>query len=140
MTDKAWGLAAYALLQNSEGKFLLLRRSAESKTNAKRWEPPGGKIEPGERLDEALRREVLEETGLQIAINRLLGAIDFELPAIKVACLIMEGHLTSGDIRLSSEHDAYRWLHLQEVRQIDLATQFRRFFIDDQLQRNVMVE
>ncbi|MGZ4870070.1 MAG: NUDIX hydrolase [Halobacteriota archaeon] len=140
MADKAWGLAAYALLRNNEGKFLLLRRSADSKTNPERWEPPGGKIEPGERLDDALRREVFEETGLQIAVNRLLGAIDFELPAIKVACLIMEGHLTSGDVRLSSEHDAYQWLRLQEVRQIDLATQFRRFFVDDQTQRNVMVE
>lgn len=140
MVDKAWGLAAYALLQNCEGKFLLLRRSADSKTNARRWEPPGGKIEPGERFDEALRREVFEETGLQIAVSRLLGAVDFELPAIKVACLIMEGHLTSGDIRLSNEHDAYRWLRLQEVRQADLATQFRRYFSSDQSQRNVMVE
>jgi 8-oxo-dGTP diphosphatase len=140
MADKAWGLAAYALLQNSEGRFLLLRRSADSKTNPRRWEPPGGKIEQGERLDEALRREVFEETGLQIAVCRLLGAVDFELPAIKVACLIMEGYLTSGDIRLSSEHDAYRWLRLQEVREVDLATQFRRYFSSDQSQRNVMVE
>ena len=140
MADKAWGLAAYAVLQNSEGKLLLLRRSADSKTNPGRWEPPGGKTEPGERLDEALEREVFEETGLRIAVSRLLGAVDFELPAIKVACLIMEGHLTSGDIRLSSEHDAYRWLRLQEVRQVDLATQFRSYFSSDQSQRNVMVE
>lgn len=131
MADKAWGLAAYAVLQNSEGKLLLLRRSADSKTNPGRWEPPGGKTELGERLDEALKREVFEETGLRIAVSRLLGAVDFELPAIKVACLIMEGHVTSGDIRLSSEHDAYRWLRLQEVRHVDLATQFRRYFSSD---------
>ena len=131
MADKAWGIAAYAVVQNSEGKLLLLRRSADSKTNPGRWEPPGGKTEPGERLDEALKREVFEETGLRIEVSRLLGAVDFELPALKVACLIMEGHVTSGDIRLSSEHDAYRWLHLEEVPHVELATQFRRYFSSD---------
>jgi 8-oxo-dGTP diphosphatase len=138
--EKAWGLAAYALLQNSEDKYLLLRRSSDSKTNPGRWEPPGGKIEPGELLDEALRREVFEETNLQIIVRRLLGAIEFELPAIKVVCLIMEGRPISGDIRLSSEHDAYQWLKLEEIRKVDLATHFKSFFVSDQSQRNVMVE
>jgi 8-oxo-dGTP diphosphatase len=128
------------LLRDSENKCLFLRRSADSKTNAGRWEPPGGKIEPGERLDEALRREVFEEANLQITVSRLLAAIEFELPAIKVACLIMEGRVTSGDVHVSSEHDAYRWLRLEELQHVDLATQFRRYFNGDQSRRNVMVE
>jgi 8-oxo-dGTP diphosphatase len=133
-------LAAYALLRNREDKCLFLRRSSDSKTNPGRWEPPGGKIEPGELLDEALRREVCEETNLQVFVRRLLGAIEFELPTIKVACLIMEGRLVSGDIRLSSEHDAYQWIRLEEIRKIDLATHFRHYFFSDQSQRNVLVE
>jgi 8-oxo-dGTP pyrophosphatase MutT (NUDIX family) len=76
MADKVWGLAAYAVLQKSEGKLLLLRRSADSKTNPGRWEPRGGKMEPGERLDEALKREVFEETGL-LAANISKPAIYF---------------------------------------------------------------
>ena len=138
MSDKAWGIAAYALLQNSEGKCLFLRRSPDSTTNPGRWEPPGGKLDPGERLDEALRREVFEEAGLQIAVRRLLGAIEYEVPAVKVACLIMEGALVTEDVELSSEHDSYQWVRLSEVRQIDLATQFRRFFAESE--RNVMAE
>jgi 8-oxo-dGTP diphosphatase len=140
MSDKAWGVAAYALLQNSEGKCLFLRRSPDSKTNPRRWEPPGGKLDPGERLDEALRREVFEEAGLQIAVRRLLGAIEYEAPAVKVACLIMEGDLVTQDVKLSSEHDSFRWVRLSEVHQIDFATQFRRFFAGDQWQRNVVPE
>ena len=128
------------MLQNSEDKYLFLRRSSGSKTNPGRWEPPGGKVEPGELLDEALRREVFEEAGLHIVVHRLLGALEFERPTIKVACLIMEGRLESGDIRLSSEHDAFRWLTLEEVRQADLATHFKPFFVSDQLQRSLMVE
>jgi 8-oxo-dGTP diphosphatase len=138
MTEKAWGIAAYALLQNSEGKYLFLRRSADSKTNPGRWEPPGGKLDPGERLDEALRREVLEEAGLQISVRRLLGAIEYEVPAVKVACLIMEGDLMTEDVTLSSEHDSYRWVPLSDMNQVDLATQFRRFFAKSR--RNVMSE
>jgi len=128
MTEKGWGIAAYALLQNRADKFLFLRRSSDSKTNQGRWEPPGGKIDPGERLDEALRREVFEEAGLQISVRRLLGAIEYEVPKVKVACLIMEGALITDSVKLSSEHDAYEWLGRSDVQQIDLATQFRDFF------------
>jgi 8-oxo-dGTP diphosphatase len=138
MSNKAWGIAAYALLQNSEGKCLFLRRSPDSKTNPGRWEPPGGKLDPGERLDEALRREVLEEAGLQISVRRLLGAIEYDVPAVKVACLIMEGDLVTQDVKLSSEHDSYRWVRPSEVHQIDFAMQFRRFFAGDQWRRNVI--
>ncbi len=133
-------MAAYALLQNSEGKCLFLRRSSASKTNPSRWEPPGGKIESGERLDDALQREAFEEAGLHIVVDRLLGAVQFELPTIKVACLIMGARVASGDIRLSSEHDAYQWLSLEEIRQVDLAAQFRRYFLSDEAHRNVMVK
>jgi len=52
----------------------------------------------------------------------------------------MEGHLMSTDIRLSSEHDAYQWLRLEEIRRVDLATHFKRYFFSDQSQRNDMVE
>jgi len=87
-----------------------------------------------------LRREVLEESGLQISVRRLLGAIEYEVPAVKVACLIMEGDLITHDVKLSSEHDSYKWVRPSEVHQTDLATQFRRFFAGDQSRRNVMSE
>jgi hypothetical protein len=52
----------------------------------------------------------------------------------------MTGGLLTEDVKLSSEHDSYRWVQLSEVHQIDLATQFRRFFAGDQSPRNVMPE
>ncbi len=140
MAQKAWGLAAYALLQNSEGKYLFLRRSSSSKTNPSRWEPPGGKVEPGERLDDALQREAFEEAGLHVVVDQLLGAIQFELATVKVACLIMNGRVISGDVRLSSEHDAYQWLSQEEIQQVDLASHFRHYFVDDEVQRDVKVK
>ncbi len=128
------------LLQNSEGKHLLLRRASESKINPSRWEPPGGKIDPGERLDDALQREAFEEAGLLVVVDQLLGAVQFELSTINVACLIMGGRVVSGDVRLSSEHDAFRWFSQEEIRQIDLATHFRRYFFSSKEQRHIMVK
>jgi len=55
-----------------EGKILLLRESGvyQEGTNAGRFDVPGGRLKLGERFDEALRREVFEETGLEIEIGR----------------------------------------------------------------------
>jgi 8-oxo-dGTP pyrophosphatase MutT (NUDIX family) len=48
------------------GKLLVIRRAASDPVNPLRWEVPGGRIEPGELLDDCIRREVREEVGLEI--------------------------------------------------------------------------
>ena len=57
-----------------EGKVLILRESGsyQDGTNAGRYDLPGGRLNPGEKYDEALAREVLEETGLTIKIKKPL--------------------------------------------------------------------
>jgi 8-oxo-dGTP diphosphatase len=52
-------------------KILILRESAEYKegTNIGRFDVPGGRISPGERFDNCLRREIKEETGLDVEIG-----------------------------------------------------------------------
>jgi len=62
-------VAAAFCLQN--GEFLLVRRHA-SKVQGGRWSIPGGKVEPGETLPQTVRREVLEETGVDIPEDQLV--------------------------------------------------------------------
>ena len=57
-----------ALIHNDEGRLLLLKR-----TDNLCWGPPGGSTEPGERLEEAVRREVFEETRLELDKLELFG-------------------------------------------------------------------
>lgn len=127
MSQKPFALSVKVVIRNQAGDCLLLKRSLLSKGNPGKWDFPGGKADLGEKFDEALLREVGEETGLTIAITRVAGAAEFELPARKVAYIIMEAQLTSGQVRLSSEHDDFIWVAPHTLPTMDLAEQFVPF-------------
>jgi 8-oxo-dGTP diphosphatase len=97
----------------------------KSKGNPGKWEPPGGKTNEREKFDDALLREVNEETGLSISLQHVTGATESDLPKLKVIHLILEGKVESGQIHLSDEHDAYVWVHPKEFPTIELADWFR---------------
>jgi 8-oxo-dGTP pyrophosphatase MutT (NUDIX family) len=61
-------VGAAILVLDEENRLLLMKR-----TDSGCWGPPGGATEPGERVEQAARRETLEETGLQIGEMRLYG-------------------------------------------------------------------
>jgi 8-oxo-dGTP pyrophosphatase MutT (NUDIX family) len=65
-------IAVYGLCQNDAGDFLLVR-AAPHLTVAGRWFLPGGGVDHGEQPVEALRREFVEETGLDATVGDLLG-------------------------------------------------------------------
>ncbi len=58
-----------------DGKMLLLEQRV-SGSSERRWSLPGGTVEPGETIEECLVREVREETGLEVALDRLLYVCD----------------------------------------------------------------
>lgn len=60
-------VAVSALVSNRSGKVLLMRHPIRG------WEFPGGQVEAGEDLVVALKREVAEETGITIAVKRLIS-------------------------------------------------------------------
>ena len=127
MTEKPFSLSVKVLIRDSEGRCLVLRRSLASKGSPGKWEFPGGKADPGEDFDEALRREVAEETGLRVSLERVAGATEYELPDRKVAYLIMEACHKSGQVCLSDEHDDYAWVCLEDLPGIELVEQFGEF-------------
>ncbi len=112
---KPYSMAVKAVILDGSGRCLLLRRSADSRNFPGRWEWPGGKVDPGEDFVSALVRETREETGLEIEITGLAGATTFEMPKVKVVLLSMEARPAGGEVRLSSEHDAWEWVPLKEL-------------------------
>ncbi|MGD9730200.1 MAG: NUDIX domain-containing protein [Nitrospira sp.] len=65
-------LVAVGLLAYADGRVLVQQRSSEKMNLGGRWEFPGGKVEPGETMREALAREWMEELALPITVGDLL--------------------------------------------------------------------
>jgi len=83
-------------------RVLLVRRGHEPYTG--RWSLPSGRAEPGEDVQEAASREVLEETGLDVEVGELLGVVRRQDPAGEFhyeihdfACRVVGGRLVAGD-------------------------------------------
>ena len=101
-----------------EGRVLILRESSkyEEGTNAGGYDFPGGRLEPGEHFEDGLRREVREEVGLEIEIGKPIYVGEWH-PVIKgeevqIIALFFECAAKSGEVKLSQDHDDYKWVPL----------------------------
>jgi len=74
------GVGVGALIVDDQGRLFLARRGPKAKNERGLWEFPGGAVERGERLADALRREIREEYGVEIAVGDLLDVVDHILP------------------------------------------------------------
>lgn len=99
------------VIPDDHGRVLLIRRR-----DNQHWEPPGGVLELAETIHDGLRREVREETGLDIEPGPLTG-IYKNMPrgiiALVFRCKITGGHLTPND-----EVTAFRWADENDVRHL----------------------
>ena len=127
MSPKPFSLSVKVVIHDKAGRCLLLKRSLSSKGNPGKWDLPGGKVDTGENIEQGLLREVAEETGLNISLQHILGAAESESPTKRVAYLIFEGSIESGQVRLSGEHDDFTWVDHQSLTRVDIAEQFRPF-------------
>ncbi len=110
------------LLRNKEGKYLLLRRSPVKYGEVRgSWDIAGGRINPGTPLLENLKREVKEETNLDLnEIPKLIAAQDILLaPGRHVVRLTYKGTIEGEPTLDTEENTEYKWLSLIEVKNLE---------------------
>lgn len=118
-----WGLTVRGICEVN-GKILLLKVRSQSSHDAGKWEIPGGKVKKCEFFDDALRREYLEETGLEIVIESLYNVIQNKYTAcktneeVKSIQLIMKVTSSGDEVAISPEHDEYGWFTGEEVNEL----------------------
>jgi 8-oxo-dGTP diphosphatase len=109
---------ACALIER-DGLVLVAQRSAAMSLPLK-WEFPGGKIDPGESLQDCLRREIVEELGIQVKVGDTLSATTHSYPTFTVTLHPFVCTVESGAIVLH-EHAAIAWLPASRLHTLDWA-------------------
>ena len=105
-----------AVLVNDENKVLILKSSDKNEKHAGEWDLPGGHIHEGEGDIEGLKREVKEETGLDIASPEMV-LDDGRKKYYKT-------REYSGTIEISDEHTEYEWVTIEELDSYTIGAKF----------------
>lgn len=110
-----FGVAGRAIIGRFDGRILLIRRSSNSVVDPGAWELPGGKLNYGETLRDALVREVQEETGLSVNPGAVVHVGHRHVRGYWVTVVICLCDSRDGEIHLSDEHDACVWVDPSQV-------------------------
>ena len=82
------------------------------------WEFPGGKVEPGETPQEALKREIVEELETEIKVGDLIETIEYDYPTFHLSMDCFWAEIVKGDLVLR-EHEAAKWLTKEQLGSVD---------------------
>lgn len=112
-------IAVHTLVINDENKILVTRRSLKNDYMPHFWDIPGGTVEIGETVEEALIRELKEETSLKIKPLQPIYAYTnlSQLPNRQTVQIVYTSKYEGGSIKLNPlEHDDYEWVDYSEIK------------------------
>ncbi|MGA9226055.1 MAG: NUDIX domain-containing protein [Mesobacillus sp.] len=99
-----------------EGRVLIVKRAADDEVGNNTWETVGGKMELGEDIEAALIREINEEIGITVTVDKILYATTFKTdPTRQIILLAYLCHSESHDIKLSAEHSDFKWATKEQL-------------------------
>ena len=105
-----------AIIHDDNGRIFATQRGYGDFKDG--WEFPGGKMEPGESPEEALKREIWEELETSIVVERLVQTVEWDYPKFHLTMHCFWCHLESGSLTLK-EHEAARWLTIDQLDSVD---------------------
>lgn len=104
-----------AVIEDGDCIFATQRGYGEFKNG---WEVPGGKIEPGETPQQALKREIKEELDAEITVGDLLTVVEHDYPTFHLSMQCFLCTVASGELVLK-EHKAAKWLTRDQLNTVD---------------------
>lgn len=132
-----WRIIVVGIIQNSRDEYLICKKPVTRGVFPGQWALPGGGIEKGERMVDALRREIREEVGIEIeAIKPLFFKDGQHLKLfpdgssqdIYMIFLLFVCRGCSEDVRLGDEFEEFAWVKREALKDYDLNEQTRDTF------------
>lgn len=123
------------IIVDDKGRILALRRGPNDARRPGCWDLPGGNYEDGEDVNEAIKREIMEETSLKAYSLKpiyIASSIGKTYKNITVFALTQLCSKWEGEVKISDEHTEYRWVTPDEF--MDLKTGDDGGFLKDSLQ------
>ncbi|WP_052442070.1 NUDIX domain-containing protein [Mesobacillus selenatarsenatis] len=120
-------LSVSGYITNKDGEVLLVRNFHRSNT----MEMPGGQVEEGETLEEAIHREVFEETGIKVNLHGITGI--YQNVTSGVTCVVFRGEYQSGDVRIAEGETSevfFVKITKENIEQFITREQFRNRTLD----------
>ena len=132
INNTSYYIGVHAFIKKGN-KFLVLKRSDNKTYMPAFWDIPGGSLEMGENVEEAIIREVREETRLNIKLGEVVFVYSNmnELPFRQTIQIIYNAEYVQGDVILNNiEHSDYKWASLNECKELRLIN-FLQDFINN---------
>ena len=104
-----------AIIRDDDGRIFATQRGYGPYKDS--WEFPGGKIEPGETPQLALKREIREELDAEIEVGESAGRIEYDYPEFHLSMNCFFCTLVSENITLK-EHEAAKWLRPEDLNSV----------------------
>jgi ADP-ribose pyrophosphatase YjhB (NUDIX family) len=111
MNTPKHSVSVAAVIKDDHGRALLAQRR-----DNRHWEPPGGVLELGETIEDGLRREACEETGLEVEPIALTGV--YKNMARGIIALVFRCKITGGELIVTDEVMAFQWADETEVAEL----------------------
>ncbi|MHB1988319.1 MAG: NUDIX hydrolase [Acidimicrobiales bacterium] len=132
MSDGSPVLAVGAIILRTPDQILLIKRGREP--SAGRWSLPGGRVEFGETLEEAVQREVFEETGIVTEVGQLLGWVERRYQSHHFVIMDFLAEVARSDTevvpRAGDDAVVARWVMIAELETLELVEGLYSFLVD----------